>query len=194
MIVRTEERDALYRALASAQIGSQVHYYPVHLQPYYRRRFGTGPGMCPEAEAYYAQALSLPLFPSMSDADQARVIKAVRRFVADPTTVAVAAGAGDGDGQTGKAGKTGRTGKTAMTEFIAEISSNHNGDLDRCRQLIAEAARVGCTGVKFQLFRIDELFAPEILRVSPTPSRAAAAGNCLCASCPSSRRPRATPG
>ena len=54
-----------------------------------------------------------------------------------------------------------------MTEFIAEISSNHNGDLKRCRQLIAEAARVGCTAVKFQLFRIDRLFAPEILRVSP---------------------------
>jgi spore coat polysaccharide biosynthesis predicted glycosyltransferase SpsG len=53
-----------------------------------------------------------------------------------------------------------------MTEFIAEISSNHNGDLGRCRRLIAEAARVGCTGVKFQLFRIDRLFAPEILRVS----------------------------
>ncbi|MBK8164585.1 MAG: N-acetylneuraminate synthase family protein [bacterium] len=53
-----------------------------------------------------------------------------------------------------------------MTDFIAEISSNHNGDLGRCRRLIAEAAQVGCTGVKFQLFRIDRLFAPEILRVS----------------------------
>jgi spore coat polysaccharide biosynthesis predicted glycosyltransferase SpsG len=53
-----------------------------------------------------------------------------------------------------------------MTEFIAEISSNHNGDLRRCRQLIDEAARVGCTAVKFQLFRLDRLFAPEILRVS----------------------------
>lgn len=53
-----------------------------------------------------------------------------------------------------------------MAEFIAEISSNHNGDLRRCRQLVDEAARVGCTGVKFQLFRLDRLFAPEILRVS----------------------------
>ena len=53
-----------------------------------------------------------------------------------------------------------------MTDFIAEISSNHNGDLTRCRRLITEAARVGCTGVKFQLFRIDKLFAPEILRAS----------------------------
>lgn len=58
-----------------------------------------------------------------------------------------------------------------MTEFIAEISSNHNGDLGRCRQLITEAARVGCTAVTFQFFRIDRLFAPEILRVSPTHRR-----------------------
>ena len=55
-----------------------------------------------------------------------------------------------------------------MVEFIAEISSNHNGDLDRCRSLIRTAARIGCAGVKFQLFRLERLFAPEILKVSPT--------------------------
>ena len=54
-----------------------------------------------------------------------------------------------------------------MTDFIAEISSNHNGDLGRCRDLIAAAARAGCRGVKFQLFCIDRLFAREILQVSP---------------------------
>jgi len=53
-----------------------------------------------------------------------------------------------------------------MPDFIAEISSNHNGDLERCRRMIAEAARVGCRGVKFQYFRIEKLFAPQILRVS----------------------------
>lgn len=84
MIVRTGRRDSLHAALAAAGVGTQVHYYPVHLQPYYRRRFGTGPGLCPAAEAYYEQALSLPLFPTMSDGDQARVIKAVRRHLASP--------------------------------------------------------------------------------------------------------------
>jgi len=98
MIVRTPERDALYRALAAQQIGSQVHYYPVHLQPYYRHRFGTGPGLCPAAETYYNEALSLPLFPTMNDADQSRVIKAVRRFFADRPEVAMTAGAAIGDG------------------------------------------------------------------------------------------------
>lgn len=47
--------------------------------------------------------------------------------------------------------------------FIAEVCSNHNGDLDRAKALIEAAKNAGCWGVKFQLFRIDQLFAPEIL-------------------------------
>ncbi len=51
-------------------------------------------------------------------------------------------------------------------EFIAEISSNHHGDLNRCLKFIDVAAEIGCDGVKFQLFKINKLFAPEILNVS----------------------------
>jgi N-acetylneuraminate synthase len=47
--------------------------------------------------------------------------------------------------------------------FVAEVSSNHHCDLDRCLQFIDTAASVGCGSVKFQLFRTEELFAPEIL-------------------------------
>ena len=47
--------------------------------------------------------------------------------------------------------------------FVAEVSSNHNRDLDRCLRFIDAAADIGCDAVKFQLFRIDELFAPEVL-------------------------------
>ncbi|MBI1920062.1 MAG: N-acetylneuraminate synthase family protein [Geobacter sp.] len=50
--------------------------------------------------------------------------------------------------------------------FVAEVSSNHNRDIDRCYQFIDTAAAIGCFAVKFQLFRIDELFAPEILAKS----------------------------
>lgn len=50
--------------------------------------------------------------------------------------------------------------------FIAEVSSNHSQDLERCREFIRTSARIGCDAVKFQLFRIDELFAPEILAKS----------------------------
>jgi len=50
--------------------------------------------------------------------------------------------------------------------FVAEVSSNHNRNLDRCFQFIDIAARIGCHAVKFQLFKIDELFSPEILSQS----------------------------
>jgi UDP-4-amino-4,6-dideoxy-N-acetyl-beta-L-altrosamine transaminase len=105
MIVRTAHRRALYDALAAANIGSQVHYYPVHLQPWYRHNFGTGPGLCPAAEAYYDEALSLPLFPTMSDGDQQRVIGEVWRFFAERPdavlTAATGAGRAAGRGEDG---------------------------------------------------------------------------------------------
>lgn len=50
-----------------------------------------------------------------------------------------------------------------MIQFIAEVSSNHNRDLQRSFAFIDAAAEVGCQAVKFQLFKIDQLFAPEIL-------------------------------
>ena len=51
------------------------------------------------------------------------------------------------------------------TAFIAEVSSNHNRDIDRMNKFINVASDIGCAGVKFQLFRIKELFAPEIIAV-----------------------------
>lgn len=68
-------------ALRDAGVGTQVHYIPVHLQPWYRRTYGYAPGKCPIAEAYYQRALSLPLFPAMTDADVAQVIGAVQSLV-----------------------------------------------------------------------------------------------------------------
>ncbi|MCW8916146.1 MAG: N-acetylneuraminate synthase family protein [Magnetovibrio sp.] len=59
-------------------------------------------------------------------------------------------------------------GQNKGVAFIAEVSSNHHRDLDRCLSFIDEAHKSGCRSVKFQLFRIDELFAPEILKQSPT--------------------------
>ena len=70
-------RDRLYQALVGAGIMANVHYIPVHLHPYYRAQ-GWGPGDFPEAESYYRRALTLPLFPAMTDADQNRVIAVLR--------------------------------------------------------------------------------------------------------------------
>ncbi len=49
------------------------------------------------------------------------------------------------------------------TRFVAEVSSNHHQDLGRCKRFIEASAEIGCQAVKFQLFKIDQLFAPEIL-------------------------------
>ena len=53
-----------------------------------------------------------------------------------------------------------------MTFFIAEVSSNHSRDLDRAVEFIDIASNIGCNAVKFQLFKIEKLFAPEILNNS----------------------------
>lgn len=69
-------RAEAYRALQDKGIGVNVHYMPVHLQPYYRR-LGFAAGMFPAAEAYSASALTLPLFPALSEAEQDQVVEAV---------------------------------------------------------------------------------------------------------------------
>lgn len=50
--------------------------------------------------------------------------------------------------------------------FVAEVSSNHNRDINRCLAFIDKSAEIGCGAVKFQLFKVRELFAPEILAKS----------------------------
>lgn len=71
-------RAQFMKALARKGVGSQVHYIPVHLQPYFVKKYGYGPGKCPVAEAYYKQCLSLPLSSAMSDDDVQQVVSAVK--------------------------------------------------------------------------------------------------------------------
>jgi sialic acid synthase SpsE len=52
-----------------------------------------------------------------------------------------------------------------MALFISEVSSNHARNLDRCLTFVDVSAKAGCSAVKFQLFRVEQLFAPEILAV-----------------------------
>jgi len=60
-------RTQVFQALRHRGLGVNVHYIPVHLHPFYRQRFGTGPGWCPVAEAAYERLLSLPIFPAMTE-------------------------------------------------------------------------------------------------------------------------------
>jgi len=74
-------RAEIFTALRAEGIGVNVHYIPVHLHPFYRKQFGTGPGLCPVAEAAYEEIITLPLFPRMSDNDVEDVITAVRKVI-----------------------------------------------------------------------------------------------------------------
>lgn len=67
-------RERVMAALRERGVVTQVHYLPVHRQPYYRRR---EPLTLPGADAYYARCLSLPLFPDMADGDPERVVGAL---------------------------------------------------------------------------------------------------------------------
>lgn len=72
------DRGAFIEALRESGIGTSVHFIPLHLHPLYRERFGYEPGDFPVAEASYANSVSLPLYPSMSDSEVGRVVEAVR--------------------------------------------------------------------------------------------------------------------
>lgn len=74
-------RRQVFEALRAAGIGVNVHYIPVHTQPYYQR-LGFRVGMFPEAESYYQDAITLPLFSKMTDAEQDTVIAALTKILA----------------------------------------------------------------------------------------------------------------
>src|SRR5262249_36601446 len=76
------DRATMFAALRREGIGVNVHYIPVHLHPFYRRRLGVGPGLCPVAEAAYESMLTLPLFAGMAPRDVADVVDAVTKVVA----------------------------------------------------------------------------------------------------------------
>jgi len=73
-----KSRTEVMMALREQGIGTQVLYIPVHLQPWYRRTYGYAQGKCPVAETYYTRALSLPLYPSMSDDEVDQVVTGVK--------------------------------------------------------------------------------------------------------------------
>lgn len=80
LLKRGINRRAFFNYLRSKNIGAQVHYIPVHFQPYYRHLYGYQPGDFPVAEDFYAREISLPMFPGLSSADQEYVIKMVKGY------------------------------------------------------------------------------------------------------------------
>lgn len=72
-LANSAQRKSVFDCLRRADIGVNVHYIPVHLQPYYRQ-LGFQPGDYPVAEAYYQRAISLPMFPALSDKEFHQVV------------------------------------------------------------------------------------------------------------------------
>jgi|SRR5690625_1534567 len=67
----------VFEALRERGIGVNLHYIPVHMQPYYRK-LGFGPNIFPQAEIYYAEAISLPLYPGLSSENQTFIVESLR--------------------------------------------------------------------------------------------------------------------
>ncbi len=72
-----KDRADIIRRLRAIGIVTQVHYIPVHTQPFYREKFGTNWGDCPCVEDYYKKCLSLPIFPAMSNEDIDKVVNSL---------------------------------------------------------------------------------------------------------------------
>jgi perosamine synthetase len=83
--LRTEllkvDRKEIFEALRAENIGVNVHYMPLHLHPFYQQECGCRKGDYPKAERYYERAITLPIFPKMSDEDIEDVIKAVKKVI-----------------------------------------------------------------------------------------------------------------
>lgn len=77
--VRASHR-AVFDAMRASGVGVSLHYIPVYRQPYYRA-LGFTAGYCPNAEAYYAEAISLPMFPGLTDDDLGVVVGSLRAAV-----------------------------------------------------------------------------------------------------------------
>lgn len=71
------DRDDVFYALRKKGIGANVHYIPVYLHPYYKDRFGTYEGLCPNAETAFNKIISLPLYPAIAERDVCYVIESL---------------------------------------------------------------------------------------------------------------------
>ncbi|MGA2418072.1 MAG: UDP-4-amino-4,6-dideoxy-N-acetyl-beta-L-altrosamine transaminase [Candidatus Staskawiczbacteria bacterium] len=79
--VPAADRRRIFEALQENGIGVQVHYMPLHLHPFYKNKFGYKEGDFPIAEEYYERAITLPLFPKMTNEQVHRVIKTVEKII-----------------------------------------------------------------------------------------------------------------
>ena len=73
-------KEVFFKELQIAGLNLQVHYIPVYWQPYYKK-MGYEEGLCPNAEKYYRQTVSLPLYPDLSDKDVREIVDRFNRVL-----------------------------------------------------------------------------------------------------------------
>jgi UDP-4-amino-4,6-dideoxy-N-acetyl-beta-L-altrosamine transaminase len=78
-------RSEVFTQLRENGIGVNLHYIPVHMQPYHRERRGSSAPALPESESYYAEAMSLPLYPDLTDDDQDWIVACLQQALAGVT-------------------------------------------------------------------------------------------------------------
>jgi UDP-4-amino-4,6-dideoxy-N-acetyl-beta-L-altrosamine transaminase len=78
-VIEVSDRLGLYNYLREHQVFAQIHYIPCHLMPYYRQ-LGWKEGDLPHAEAYYTKCISLPMYPTLTEAEQNKVIELIRAY------------------------------------------------------------------------------------------------------------------
>lgn len=83
VVIKGVSRKEVFLKLRERGIICQVHYIPVHLQPYYMENYGYKEGMFPEAENYYSNEITIPLYPKMSDEDVEFVIGSLLSVIAE---------------------------------------------------------------------------------------------------------------
>ena len=79
LVVQVEKRRELYEFLKENEVYSQIHYFPVHLMPYYQEK-GWRVGDLPNAEKYYSECISLPIFPNLTDQEFDFIINLIKKF------------------------------------------------------------------------------------------------------------------
>jgi len=75
------DRKKIFEDLRKEGIMVQVHYIPLHFQPFYKKKFGFKRGDFPKTENYYERAITLPLFPKMTNKEVERVIETVKKII-----------------------------------------------------------------------------------------------------------------
>ena len=75
-----KNREQIFNLLRENDVGVNVHYIPIHTQPYYLQ-FGFSKGDFPNSEAYYSRSISIPLFPAMTIEEQDKIVAMLRKLL-----------------------------------------------------------------------------------------------------------------